>query len=104
MTEVADAFPEVSFLAFTKAYSMDYSGILDNMHIVYSAWAGMAINTDFPIAYVKELDNRWEKHETVYDCAGDCRSCRKCWEAENGSAINLHLHGTKAKKILSALN
>jgi len=104
MTEVADAFPETSFLAFTKAYSMDYSGILDNMHIVYSAWAGMPISTDFPIAYVKELDNRGEDHEIVYDCVGDCRSCRQCWEAEKGSAINLHLHGVKAKSILSTLS
>jgi len=104
MAEIAESFPETEFMAFTKAYSLDFCGVPSNFHTIMSAWAGMPINTDFPIAYVKELDNRWEDHEIVYDCAGDCRSCRKCWEAEKGSAITLHLHGTKAKPILSALN
>lgn len=95
MMEVADATPELQHLAFTKAYSLDYSEIPSNLRIVMSAWAGMPISTDFPIAYVGELDNRHENHEVVHDCLGDCRSCRKCWEAEKGDAILLHYHGVK---------
>ena len=95
MMEVADKTPELQHLAFTKSYHLDFSGIPGNMHIVASAWAGSPINTELPIAYVSELDNRVEDHEVIHDCLGNCRECRKCWEAKNGEAIRLHLHGPK---------
>jgi len=92
MKEIAETFPETRFMAFTKAVFLDFSDLPGNLSILESAWAGKPTVTDLPIAYVKELDNRAENHEIVHDCQGNCISCRKCWNANKGEAINLHLH------------
>ncbi len=108
--QVARECPETRFLAFSKAYSLDFSGMPDNMVVIASTWLGLKDTAqDFlPRAYVKFTDkytaltvkgqgvNADPEDYTVppdiNECPGSCTTCKSCWHMKPGDEVLFHEH------------
>lgn len=96
---IARDFPEINFLAFTKAYEI-VRGVpfytLDNMSLVLSAWTDELIPpADLLALYptsraVKELS---DVRDNEIICPGACETCGMCWRlAEIGKNVAFEIH------------
>lgn len=81
MISLADLHPEVRFLCFTKKHELDFSGLPDNLCIVYSMWPGFGNTSDrMPRAWMRDKDNPDPRiPKTAIECPGNCESCGCCW-------------------------
>lgn len=91
--ELANKFPNVRFMAFTKKYDivnkyLDEGGIIPyNFNIIFSAWDVLWYVPNphnLPIAYVKFKDDRFtpEIPTNAFHCKGrevNCSTCQMCW-------------------------
>lgn len=103
MVSLARKLPNTKFLAFTKKFELinEYiskgNTIPNNLKIVFSAW-GERLRVDnpygLPVAYVRFGDDA----ENVgipadsQECGGDCSTCLKCWEVQNGQSVVFNQH------------
>lgn len=79
---VAEDFPQVAFLAFTKVYWLDYSNRPSNLEIVFSIWPGMPAPKRQPgirFAYCDDDSDDCRIPESALPCFGRCDSCGICW-------------------------
>lgn len=89
---LAEDFPEVRFLAFTKFWE-NIRGISfpANFSLVLSAWPGMEVPEDLATEYrVSWCQDGTEDRvpEDAMHCPGDCDSCGLCWYlAETGRDV-----------------
>lgn len=92
MVSLAEDFPLVKFLAFTKRTDLSFKNGIRNLKIVFSVWPGMKVphNVRFlPKAYLGG-DKRIPKD--VKDCPGQCDICGKCWNLKSNESIFFHKH------------
>ncbi len=83
MNVMAWNFPKTSFLAFTKKYDLDFTGLPPNLTIVLSAWPSLA----FPFAKAGDLPRAWLAEdpraplsEVHIRCQQHCGKCNyQCW-------------------------
>ncbi len=96
--EVITEFPNINFLAFTKAFTLDYSEKPDNLQILFSTFDTMPKGTDkklyekykFQIARAGEVNPDPDNYK---ECPGSCETCKSCWHAnENKHNIFFHYH------------
>lgn len=83
MISVAIYNQDTRFLCFTKKYWLGYSGVPENLQIVFSAWPGYPLpdQDKFPIAWL-ESDIRRPLDGYYLRCPGQCTECgHKCWTA-----------------------
>jgi hypothetical protein len=80
MKRLAESFPEVKFLAFTKMTVLKFSNLPKNLVVVYSAWPGMPFhNPDkLPVAFMQ--DGTETRVSNAIECPGNCETCGMCWE------------------------
>ncbi len=88
---ITKQFKHIKFLAFTKAFKLDYSNIPKNMKIIYSIMPNMPM----PIkkgsrAYCGNIP-KTNKHK-VRSCPGNCESCGMCWNLENNESVHFPIH------------
>jgi len=86
---IARANPDVSFLAFTRNYSMDTSNKPNNLMLIYSVDESTEYfnPTIKRSAYVIDSRHKHSKHMEKHKktnsriCTGKCYSCKFCWYA-----------------------
>lgn len=92
--EVAKKFRGTKFLAFTKAFSFDYSDRSDNLIIRASIFEGMSVEEIPPqfILLPRFYSGRCagERFEMATHCVGSCLNCHKCWDSTEDVRTELH--------------
>jgi hypothetical protein len=95
--QVAEQFPEIEFLAYTKSSWLDFSARPANMVIYFSQWSDtlpvrleQAHKQGLPIARLEDS----EKTNTLkdFDCKPNskCADCRVCWLGKTDIIFHLH--------------
>lgn len=92
---VANEFPNVRFMAFTKKYdivneTLKFMKLPDNYNVVFSAWDKLwdvPNPHDLPVAYVKFKEDRLtpEIPKNAFHCPGrssTCSACGLCWNKQ----------------------
>ena len=93
---IAEAFPDIQFLAYTKAWGVIFDAIDEGVKIPsnfilrLSDWDGVYIPEElkkrFKVAYVVLKPE--DAPEGAFICGGDCRTCQRCFfDAENVAFI-----------------
>ena len=91
--ELANKFPNVKFMAYTKKYDLvnkyldDGGKLPDNYNIFFSAWDKLwdvPNKHNLPVAYVKFKEERFtpEIPKSAFHCPGretNCSACGVCW-------------------------
>ena len=96
--EIARLFPNIRFMSFTKCYSFDYSGMPDNMEVIFSTFDNMPKGTSNRIRkkYNKPIAHAGESNpDKAYynDCVDDCSQCKICWHlSEENRGVFFHYH------------
>lgn len=97
MKRVAIAFPNIKFLAFTKAHHLDFTGLPANLSIVASMWPGWgnenAVRAQgLSIAWMQDgTENRVSG--SAIECPGNCDTCGVCWSlAKRGLDVVFNKH------------
>lgn len=95
MYGLANDFPYVKFLAFTKNFNLNFKGMPRNTSIVASMWMGWGdASVDLPKAWVQDKNHTETRipHNAI-ECQGDCENCMKCWYLkDNGYDVYFHMH------------
>jgi len=90
-------FPKIRFLAFTKAFELDFSGAPKNLKIMYSVMPNMPkgmIPKKGSRAYVGDSVKTYRrKGERILYCAGHCESCLTCWSLRGSESMSFEIHG-----------
>lgn len=82
MVFIAQVYPGMSFLCFTKRYDILFLNKPANLHIVLSTWPAMTLpkDKDLPWAWL-EGDVRIPRDQHYFRCPGNCGDCGHiCWE------------------------
>ena len=83
MCHIAEDFPDIKFLAFTKRYNYIDSAIRipKNFSMVLSAWPGLDMHNPLklPIAWMQD-GSETRVPVNALECHGGCESCGLCWE------------------------
>ena len=104
MVELANEFPNIRFMSFTKKYDIvnewlaTYGDLPNNLNIIFSAWhIGWKVNNPFgmPVAYVdfkdQTLNPQFPKGITGCPNQSDktitCSMCQKCWNKKIKSVV-----------------
>jgi hypothetical protein len=104
MVELANEFPNIRFMSFTKKYDIvnewlaTYGDLPNNLNIIFSAWhIGWKVNNpfDMPVAYVdfkdQTLNPQFPKGITGCPNQSDktitCSMCQKCWNKKIKSVV-----------------
>jgi len=90
----AAAYPETSFLAFTKRHELDYARTPANLRILRSCWPTLPLpEMSGPFAWMldpKQPDPRIPEGTIL--CPGDCSQCFICWALEPGDHVMFKKH------------
>ena len=95
---LAANYPEITFLAFTKCYELDYSNCPENVTVIFSAWFDLPLPDALPdgvrgIAWVQNsAGDETRIPADAFKCLGNCDSCFECWELEQGKSVVFKLH------------
>lgn len=104
MIDIANRNPQCEMLCFTKKYDIVNSfldtgkKIPNNLHILFSAWAGMKMVNPYnlPEAHVLYRDGTTTARDDAIPCEGNCTKCAitdgGCWHVKNGEQILLNEH------------
>ena len=87
MIVIAERFPHIKFLAFTKQYKIIADcGIPfpDNLSIVVSAWPHYPLHNPraLPVAWMQDGTEDRIPPESV-ECSGLCENCGMCWSLKD---------------------
>lgn len=93
---IAKQFPKINFMGFTKCYSFDYTGMPDNMKIIFSTFESMPEGTSDkirkkyskPIAFAGTIKPAGDYYN---DCIDDCSECKVCWHLKD-KGVFFHYH------------
>ncbi len=104
MIEIAERNPHCEMLCFTKKYSivntyLENGGVIPkNLHLVFSAWRGLAMDNPFnlPEAHVRYRDNTTTAKSSAVECGGNCTECALtdggCWTLGDGEQVVFNEH------------
>ena len=87
-------FPNINFLAFTKAFSLDYSKRPRNLKIIWSVMPNMPAlpaTCKGSRAYAGGIDQK-RKNERILKCPGNCEGCGMCWNMKGSESVNFEIH------------
>lgn len=96
--EICKEFPNINFMAYTKAYTFDYDGMPKNMEVIFSTFDNMPAGTserlrnkyNRPIALAgnSNPDKDYYNH-----CIDDCDQCKLCWGlSKTSKGVFFHYH------------
>lgn len=104
MVQIAGRNGHCQILCFTKRYELinaylSGGGIFpNNLHIVFSAWAGLSMVNPFslPEAHVRYRNGSTTAAKTAHECGGNCTECAitddGCWVLKNGEQVVFNEH------------
>lgn len=104
MIALAAEVPTCQVLCFTKRYEFvnefieSGGNIPENLHIIFSAWAGLEMTNPFsmPEAHVRYRDGTTTANENAQQCAGNCTDCAitdtGCWQLKQGEQVVFNEH------------
>ena len=90
MVAIAEQFPNIKFLAFTKQYKivneflyMGYS-LPENLQIAFSAWPNLPMDNpnQLPVAWLNDGTEDRIPADAMH-CPGHCDGCGLCWSLKN---------------------
>ncbi len=93
--EVIEEYPDINFLAFTKAFTLNYSEKPDNLEILFSTFDTMPSRTDDKLTakYGFQVALAGKNNPGYHECPGSCETCKTCWHAsEENTNIFFHYH------------
>jgi hypothetical protein len=83
-------YPNIRFLAFTKAFDLNYSKMPANMKIIWSVMPGMK---NYPKKGCHAFaGNSAPKDTKLIFCPGNCESCGMCFDAPKGFNVHFPIH------------
>jgi len=92
MYGIADAFPDIAFLAFTKHHTLDFRARPANLNIVLSMWPGWGNRRKrLPRAWMQD-GSETRIPESAIQCTGSCEDCGVCWHIKSGQDVWFHKH------------
>lgn len=102
MVALARRVSRCEFLAFTKNYAVvnEWIGnggqIPDNLHIIFSEWAGMTTPNPHNLPTAAVIFRGEEPRDDWKICGGNCAECAcrgvGCWELKSGETIAFYEH------------
>lgn len=104
MLGIAERNSHCEMLCFTKKYDIINkfleNGVVipDNLHIIFSAWRGLAMDNPFglPEAHVRYKDGSTTAKPDALECSGSCTECALtdagCWTLKAGEEIVFNEH------------
>ena len=104
MVQIAEHFPEVKFLCFTKWYEIvnnfiDDGGVIpDNLNVVLSAWGEWIPENphNLPMSYIRFKNQDSPIPEDAHPCSGFCGQCVfsecNCWTLKHGESVVFNQH------------
>lgn len=85
---IAKALPSVRFLAFTKAFALDFSRRPPNFTVIWSVWPDTIAQVPTgPRAYAGDCAPRG-----AVECHGKCDACGACWHADANFKVHFKIH------------
>lgn len=90
MIDIANNFPKIKFLCFTKRHDLNYINIPLNLSIRISLWPGLNVpNLNLPKAW---LDDGRETRlpNNGFQCLGSCSKCAYCWNGKRDVIFKKH--------------
>lgn len=99
MIELAVAFPETRFRAFTKAYNFlpPVHPKVPNLKIGISHWPNMNVGRELK-GYThswlvpKQKVEHYSIPRSAHPCPGNCESCDMCWSMRAGTHVKFEQH------------
>lgn len=92
MVKIANRFPDIKFLCFTKKYRLVLNQIdiiksTHNLTVILSSWTNLKLPERtkinwFPIAWYQDGTEKRITNNSV-ECFGNCEHCRMCWNLKN---------------------
>lgn len=112
---IAQRFPGVKFLAFTKSFKLDYWMKPENLQIIWSVFPstdfssvprGSRAWTLFDAIGLEYPEREYPRKEKAFRCTGKCRACGICFnmdESRNASPMSIldvkfKAHGSEFKQ------
>lgn len=101
MIRIAEKFPNIKFLAFTKMFDLvneRHEDIPENLHIIFSGWVGQKMNNEFgfPSSHPLFYDGQTSAHDGAKLCTGNCTECLKenrlCWNLGKNEEVVFPVH------------
>ena len=92
---IARVFPGTKFLAFTKAFDLDYSRRPPNLSLVFSMWPGLPQPERMAGIHFAWMQDGTEDRipEDTLPCPGRCEECGMCWTLPHiGQDVVFHKH------------
>ncbi len=96
--QIAEAFPGIKFMIFTKRYDFIYTRIPKNLNVIISTWLGHPLpmqeeqNSAYNLqwAWISEDPRAPEQH--MFKCPGKCDECGyECWQSGDRDIVfDLH--------------
>lgn len=97
--DIADALPEVIFLAYTKSIQQvqDYIRYIPNLKIRFSLWADtnpqdarLANALGLPVYTAYTAEEAATKGRFSAHCIGDCQKCKLCYVSDLDIWVGIH--------------
>jgi hypothetical protein len=88
---IAKRFSDVKFLAFTKAYKLNYRTKPRNLKIIYSVMPATKLS-DVPRGTRAYAGKRPITNKRIFDCPGNCENCGICWNLNSSENVFFKLH------------
>jgi hypothetical protein len=86
---ICKKLPNVTFLAFTKSFQLDFSECPKNMQIVWSVWPDTDMNALPKTGKYSYAGDCVPADKIVIECVGHCDNCGICWQLD----ANKHIDG-----------
>lgn len=87
---IANSFPKVKFLVFTKNNSLNFDiDIPQNLNIRFSMWKNFENLTTLQTCSWIEDDPRI-LNKKIFHCLNDCRKCAFCWNSKKDVVFQKH--------------
>ena len=89
--ELAESFPRIRFLAFTKQYKNVIVNELmrpRNFRIIFSAWPGMTTPEGYPVAWYQ--NGSVSVPRKAFMCRGSCDTCKVCFTGDRDVMLKAH--------------
>lgn len=89
--QIAKAFPQIKFLAFTKSHQLNLIHDAENFNVVYSEFPDTKVfSQNMPVA--KAVAKAEEMKENEFLCGGSCKDCNVCWYLEKNETVYFEFH------------
>lgn len=98
MLLLAYAFPEKTFLVFTKMhkivnkYRSQTQDLPDNLKIFYSMWLDEKIDNPYGMSTARTVNKGETNKYDGFICEGNCEQCMACFESKPGSKVIFEMH------------